>query len=116
MIRRPPRSTLFPYTTLFRSCTLRRAVVLAANVVSVSFARPPRDHGRRRWRAQLRILGARAAMRKVNCAAEDQGEESKKSETKRKTHAGPPLFEEGLSVVKARRGKTRIITACDKLD
>src|SRR5438105_10543563 len=22
MIRRPPRSTLFPYTTLFRSCTL----------------------------------------------------------------------------------------------
>src|SRR5437868_8921056 len=28
MIRRPPRSTLFPYTTLFRSCgePLRRAV------------------------------------------------------------------------------------------
>src|SRR5256885_9962968 len=24
MIRRPPRSTLFPYTTLFRSPTLRR--------------------------------------------------------------------------------------------
>src|SRR5690349_22169410 len=24
MIRRPPRSTLFPYTTLFRSCVLRR--------------------------------------------------------------------------------------------
>src|SRR3712207_8638442 len=23
MIRRPPRSTLFPYTTLFRSCVLR---------------------------------------------------------------------------------------------
>src|SRR5437016_6269491 len=23
MIRRPPRSTLFPYTTLFRSCPLR---------------------------------------------------------------------------------------------
>src|SRR3712207_8756875 len=26
MIRRPPRSTLFPYTTLFRSVDLRRAV------------------------------------------------------------------------------------------
>src|SRR3712207_8430277 len=26
MIRRPPRSTLFPYTTLFRSCTLFPAV------------------------------------------------------------------------------------------
>src|SRR3989454_8908717 len=24
MIRRPPRSTLFPYTTLFRSCASRR--------------------------------------------------------------------------------------------
>src|SRR2546425_9456797 len=24
MIRRPPRSTLFPYTTLFRSCESRR--------------------------------------------------------------------------------------------
>src|SRR2546422_8560381 len=26
MIRRPPRSTLFPYTTLFRSCPGRRAL------------------------------------------------------------------------------------------
>src|SRR5690242_21878951 len=26
MIRRPPRSTLFPYTTLFRSCQLRNVV------------------------------------------------------------------------------------------
>src|SRR2546426_4875228 len=25
MIRRPPRSTLFPYTTLFRSCRISRA-------------------------------------------------------------------------------------------
>src|SRR2546430_12264638 len=27
MIRRPPRSTLFPYTTLFRSATLNEAIV-----------------------------------------------------------------------------------------
>src|SRR5438034_5740545 len=27
MIRRPPRSTLFPYTTLFRSSKLRRIIV-----------------------------------------------------------------------------------------
>src|SRR2546426_6109612 len=26
MIRRPPRSTLFPYTTLFRSCSLGRDI------------------------------------------------------------------------------------------
>src|SRR3989454_11487772 len=30
MIRRPPRSTLFPYTTLFRSLQLRRHVALGA--------------------------------------------------------------------------------------
>src|SRR2546421_7605988 len=30
MIRRPPRSTLFPYTTLFRSVLDRRAVARAA--------------------------------------------------------------------------------------
>src|SRR3712207_8128124 len=29
MIRRPPRSTLFPYTTLFRSRLVRKAVGLA---------------------------------------------------------------------------------------
>src|SRR2546426_8367146 len=39
MIRRPPRSTLFPYTTLFRSvrCTPLLALALAA-----ACARPPR--------------------------------------------------------------------------
>src|SRR5260221_2908555 len=30
MIRRPPRSTLFPYTTLFRSASLRRDEVRAS--------------------------------------------------------------------------------------
>src|SRR5690242_21173962 len=32
MIRRPPRSTLFPYTTLFRSLRLRTRVLPAARV------------------------------------------------------------------------------------
>src|SRR4051794_41716614 len=30
MIRRPPRSTLFPYTTLFRSCRRRSGYSMAA--------------------------------------------------------------------------------------
>src|SRR3712207_7091977 len=34
MIRRPPRSTLFPYTTLFRSATFALAVVPAHAVSS----------------------------------------------------------------------------------
>src|SRR2546426_9197768 len=33
MIRRPPRSTLFPYTTLFRSCLEALGVLLARVVV-----------------------------------------------------------------------------------
>src|SRR2546423_9236973 len=36
MIRRPPRSTLFPYTTLFRSCgTSLSAVAQLANRISL---------------------------------------------------------------------------------
>src|SRR3712207_9076344 len=31
MIRRPPRSTLFPYTTLFRSCVARCLACLAGS-------------------------------------------------------------------------------------
>src|SRR5688572_32060628 len=49
MIRRPPRSTLFPYTTLFRS--QRRAVLLEAEirvvVESDVHARAPEREGRR---------------------------------------------------------------------
>src|SRR5258705_8259835 len=33
MIRRPPRSTLFPYTTLFRSPSLQRALHGAENLI-----------------------------------------------------------------------------------
>src|SRR3712207_7856565 len=36
MIRRPPRSTLFPYTTLFRSLPVERFV--AATLISVDFS------------------------------------------------------------------------------
>src|SRR2546429_6692911 len=32
MIRRPPRSTLFPYTTLFRSAAIERELVAAAAI------------------------------------------------------------------------------------
>src|SRR2546426_7306818 len=62
MIRRPPRSTLFPYTTLFRSCTspcarwanrLRsppRCVKLCVKwtVICQSRRSPPKQHAQRR--------------------------------------------------------------------
>src|SRR5438874_8534496 len=45
MIRRPPRSTLFPYTTLFRSWTPS----LSARAESI---RPPRERRRSRPRSE----------------------------------------------------------------
>src|SRR5256885_7779916 len=36
MIRRPPRSTLFPYTTLFRSSDLQAALTTAQNNVAAA--------------------------------------------------------------------------------
>src|SRR2546422_1351255 len=50
MIRRPPRSTLFPYTTLFRSRLLEHRVLeriaLAQRAVAVHVVVHPLVHGR----------------------------------------------------------------------
>src|SRR3712207_7270010 len=50
MIRRPPRSTLFPYTTLFRSGNARpgrsRRSLTSWRVLSVGGVRPPSWAGR----------------------------------------------------------------------
>src|SRR5207302_2786428 len=35
MIRRPPRSTLFPYTTLFRSCVMPRFELMAEHQIQL---------------------------------------------------------------------------------
>src|SRR2546426_10032172 len=51
MIRRPPRSTLFPYTTLFRS----HVVDLATNHLAVLFAQTAREHPDR----EFLIFGSR---------------------------------------------------------
>src|SRR3712207_7209483 len=46
MIRRPPRSTLFPYTTLFRSVSvLDASAPVRAAVASGRYARPAVDGG-----------------------------------------------------------------------
>src|SRR5688572_31834676 len=53
MIRRPPRSTLFPYTTLFRSAVVARelpsggrVVYAAFNIGSLFWETLQADHGR----------------------------------------------------------------------
>src|SRR3712207_9009125 len=68
MIRRPPRSTLFPYTTLFRSARLRadragdRRGVRRTDRVRVDEPRRPQDGapgGAGTARAAGQLLGAR---------------------------------------------------------
>src|SRR2546430_4266453 len=46
MIRRPPRSTLFPYTTLFRSLQRKRALDGRLQFPLPQPGRPPRRPGR----------------------------------------------------------------------
>src|SRR3712207_8361299 len=43
MIRRPPRSTLFPYTTLFRSQSMRRNTLNEPGCVFMHLAQPQDD-------------------------------------------------------------------------
>src|SRR2546426_11617922 len=57
MIRRPPRSTLFPYTTLFRSRVTHR-VVIADRVAD----------------AGLRLLAATPEIEVTNCAGKPREE------------------------------------------
>src|SRR3712207_7307444 len=58
MIRRPPRSTLFPYTTLFRSCRDRRAArgssSATAPLCALRRGTSPAPRGRARSRARRR--------------------------------------------------------------
>src|SRR3712207_6957108 len=57
MIRRPPRSTLFPYTTLFRSSQHRRGVRPAASAADRRTVRPAVAADRTRGRVSARRPG-----------------------------------------------------------
>src|SRR3712207_8037713 len=71
MIRRPPRSTLFPYTTLFRSQVLGRAG--AEDVGEVQAGRP--HAGGLEQRVQPRRVRALRAPQPAAPAAEARSEE-----------------------------------------
>src|SRR3712207_7163036 len=58
MIRRPPRSTLFPYTTLFRSRTLDHIRAAAVPVVAVTAWQMLFDHARVTAGQRVLIQGA----------------------------------------------------------
>src|SRR2546430_12295274 len=65
MIRRPPRSTLFPYTTLSRSCARSEQAL-----------RPPQQDGDRRGIDEERPeLGNPVLARRIGDADEERGDE-----------------------------------------
>src|SRR2546427_8690687 len=57
MIRRPPRSTLFPYTTLFRSCELLLGAAIRSH--------PPELHGAAPDGIEVDVLPVRRILRPV---------------------------------------------------
>src|SRR2546430_11489654 len=61
MIRRPPRSTLFPYTTLFRSCIIEPI----SNSTSCSAFAGKRRRGRKNFSFKVSIRACRFFKREV---------------------------------------------------
>src|SRR3712207_7428803 len=61
MIRRPPRSTLFPYTTLFRSISRVRRISKMLGISGVEAAQQLLRVDRNELRSEVRIVEARLA-------------------------------------------------------
>src|SRR3712207_7735113 len=97
MIRRPPRSTLFPYTTLFRSSPAHRSVV-ALGVADRDRRRDGRAVGDAEQLAQLRLDAAVPHRRSEEHTSELQSRQylvcrlllEKKTRTEKPTRTLPP--------------------------
>src|SRR3989454_5339401 len=101
MIRRPPRSTLFPYTTLFRS--LAGPATFALGVLAEHLA-GVREAQRRGSIGQLRGREARHARREVVAQGEQPAVEIEEA-NQPVGHIGclPPSAHEHLGVLERRR-------------
>src|SRR5687767_15702926 len=60
--RRHPRSTLFPYTTLFRSCRQRSALLIVPSTTRTRYCRSPGQSNMTR-KEVLRVIAFRRAWR-----------------------------------------------------
>src|SRR3712207_8124919 len=82
MIRRPPRSTLFPYTTLFRSAVGAGRHAVAAAVADVALHHHGAELGaeQRPGRADVQAAGVRAVLA-------DVGGQDRKSTRLNSSHA-----------------------------
>src|SRR5258705_8014751 len=109
MIRRPPRSTLFPYTTLFRSVLARAEVHLG---------RPARRQQGRGQRMQLLArarsgLAAVMAARLQRAAQRADGRADRKSTRLNSSHLGISYAVFCLKKKKKNQGKTTILEKCN---
>src|SRR2546430_9682831 len=75
MIRRPPRSTLFPYTTLFRSLVVRLAARGVTASVGVCATRLEAVDGRWTGRILGEAMFGEAKARRVRQLAHERSEE-----------------------------------------
>src|SRR5437870_12635331 len=57
MLRRPPRSTLFPYTTLFRSPSKVSGLAAAVRATSMSERHPNKEHRSEEHTSELQSRG-----------------------------------------------------------
>src|SRR3712207_7131780 len=80
MIRRPPRSTLFPYTTLFRSAVARAPAAVPPQQHGEARAHAGAGGGRRRRRARRRRRGVLDGGRRRAPAADRRRSEEHTSE------------------------------------
>src|SRR2546422_2323172 len=87
MIRRPPRSTLFPYTTLFRSSEVRQVVELARSDFEQSLSYPLSiccDRDRKSACVEARPESSHSAVRSIRL--EDLRSEEHTSELQSRLH------------------------------
>src|SRR2546430_11225012 len=82
MIRRPPRSTLFPYTTLFRSVRGR-----GTDAPRVWREGRPRRAGLKSWSRRDRSEGTRSGRVEVDPAGDAGTEEDRKSTRLNSSHS-----------------------------
>src|SRR5256886_13479849 len=84
MIRRPPRSTLFPYTTLFRSAKRRRLDDLFDRCkVNIAFRSIDSDTQAIAWRGEWRHHSSTVCMREPHAA----GQKDRKSTRLNSSHS-----------------------------
>src|SRR6185295_12962870 len=110
--RRPPRSTLFPYTTLFRSAVRRRWAAAARGSAPRASAacgsRPARRSSHRRMTAR-HWPGPPAATRAIAPRSRDAAADTRRRVARGRSWTFPELDERMLSEVLTRHGHVALV-------